>query len=197
MECPFCGKADTGVIDSRPTKDKTAIRRRRQCLDCAGRFTTYEATPDQMMLLLMKTHGGKGGSMKSSDAVLSFMSEALKSLSVECERLMGGVTKFEPAKRVERKVRAKAKKKTPVKKKAPAKKKVPAKKTVAPKRKRVKKLSDTDKVLRVIRGHKKGVDIPKLKKKTGFADNKVRAIVYRASKEGKIKRLGRGVYSSN
>ena len=185
MECPFCGKADTGVIDSRPTKDKTAIRRRRQCLDCAGRFTTYEATPDQMMLLLMKTHGGKGGSMKSSDAVLSFMSEALKSLSVECERLMGGVTKFEPAKRVERKVRAKAKKK------------VPAKKTVAPKRKRVKKLSDTDKVLRVIRGHKKGVDIPKLKKKTGFADNKVRAIVYRASKEGKIKRLGRGVYSSN
>jgi len=138
------------------------------------------------MLLLMKTHGGKGGSMKSSDAVLSFMSEALKGLSAEFERLIGRVAKLEPAKRV-----AKAKKK------APAKKKVPAKKTVAPRRKRAKKLSETDKVLRVIRGYKKGVDIPKLKKKTGFADNKVRAIVYRASKEGKIKRLRRGVYISN
>jgi len=142
------------------------------------------------MLLLMKTHGGKGGSMKSSDAVLSFMSEALKGLSAEFERLIGRVAKLEPAKRVERKARAKAKKK------APAKKKVPAKKTVAPRRKRAKKLSETDKVLRVIRGYKKGVDIPKLKKKTGFADNKVRAIVYRASKEGKIKRVRRGVYIS-
>jgi len=137
------------------------------------------------MLLLMKTHGGKGGSMKTSDAVLSFMSEALKGLSAEFERLIGGAAKLEPAKRVERKARAKAKKK------------VPAKKTVAPRRKRAKKLSETDKVLRVIRGYKKGVDISKLKKKTGFADNKVRAIVYRASKEGKIKRVKRGVYSSN
>jgi len=142
------------------------------------------------MLLLMKTHGGKGGSMKSSDAVLSFMSEALKGLSVECERLIGGVAKLEPAKRVERKARAK------VKKKVPAKKKAPAKKTVVPRRKRAKKLSDTDKVLQVIRGHKKGVDISRLKKKTGFADSKVRAIVYRATKEGKIKRIRRGIYIS-
>jgi transcriptional regulator NrdR family protein len=191
MECPFCRGSNTGVIDSRPTKDNSSIRRRRQCLDCAGRFTTYEATPDQLMLLLMKTHGGKGGSMKSSDAVLSFMSGALKSLSAECERLVDGVAEFAQAKRDEKKVGAKAKKK------APAKKKVPAKKAVAPKRKKVKKLSDTDKVLRVIRGHKKGVTMPKLKKKTGFADSKIRAILYRASKEGKIKRLGRGVYSSN
>ena len=190
MECPFCRDRNSGVIDSRPTKDKIAIRRRRQCLACAGRFTTYEATPDQLMLLLMKTHGGKGGGMKTSDAVLSFMSDALKGLSAECDRLIGGAAKFEPAKRVARKARAKAKKKTPVKKKAPAKK------TFVPKGKRAKKLSDTDKVLRVIRGHKKGVDVAKLKKKTGFADNKIRAIVYRASKEGKIKRVKRGVYIS-
>ena len=191
MECPFCRDSNTGVIDSRPTKDKTAIRRRRQCLACAGRFTTYEATHDQLMLLLMKTHGGKGGGMKTSDAVLSFMSDALKGLSAECERLIGGVVaKLEPAKRVARKAKAKAKKKTPVKKK------VPAKMTVAAKRKRARKLSDTDKVLQVIRGHKKGADVAKLKKKTGFADNKVRAIVYRASKEGKIKRVKRGVYIS-
>jgi len=138
------------------------------------------------MLLLIKTHGGKDGSMRSSHAVLSFMSGALKGLSAECERLMGGMARLEPEKR-----------KVPVQKKTPVKKKVRAKKTVVPKRKRAKKLSDTEKVLQVIRGHKKGVDIPKLVKKTGFADSKVRAIVYRAGKEGKIKRVRRGVYSSN
>ena len=185
MDCPFCGKSNTGVIDSRPTKDKTSIRRRRECLDCAGRFTTYEATSDQLMLLLMKAHGGRGGSMKSSDAVLSFMSEALKGLSAECERLIGGMAKLEPAK-----------KRVPAQKKTPVRKKVRAKKTVAPKRKRAKKVTDTEKVLQVIRGHKKGVDIGRLKKKTGFADSKIRAIVYRASKEGKIKRVRRGVYIS-
>ena len=191
MECPFCGKVDTGVIDSRPTKEKTAIRRRRQCLACAGRFTTYEATPDQLMLLLMKTHAGKGASIKSSEAVLSFMSSALRGLSAEFERLIGGVSKLESPKKVR-----KPEKKVPAKKKAPAKKKVRPKKTAVPKPKRARKLSDTDKVLRVIKGHKKGVDISKLKKKTGFADVKVRAIVYRASKEGKIKRIRRGVYIS-
>ena len=197
MECPFCGKVDTGVIDSRPTKEKTAIRRRRQCLACAGRFTTYEATPNQLMLLLMKTHAGKGGSMKSSEAALSFMSSALKGLAAELEGLIGEVAKFEPAKRVKREVKARVKRKVPAKKKTVTKKKGPAKKTVIPKGKRARKLSDTGKVLQVIRGHKKGVDIPKLKKKTGFADSKIRAILYRASKEGKIKRVRRGVYSSN
>ena len=185
MECPFCGESDTGVIDSRPTKDKISIRRRRQCLACAGRFTTYEATSDQLMGLWMRTHGVKGGGMKDSGAVLSFMSEALKGLSDECERLIDKAAKPAPVKRVERKLRA------------VAKKKAPAKKVAAPKGKRVKKLNDTDKVLQAIRGYKKGVDIPKLKKKTGFADSKLRAIVYRASKKGKIKRVRRGVYTSN
>lgn len=197
MECPFCGESNTGVIDSRPTKDKTSIRRRRRCLACAGRFTTYEATPEQLMLLLLKTHGGKAARRKSSDAVLSFMSEALKGLAAECERLMGGAAQVEPAKRVERKLRAKAKKKVPVKKKALVKKKAAAKKTAAPMRKRARKLSDTAEVLQVIRGHKKGVTIPRLAKKTGFADGKIKAIVYRANKEGKIKRIRRGVYRSN
>jgi transcriptional regulator NrdR family protein len=190
MECPFCGESDTGVIDSRPTKDKISIRRRRQCLACAGRFTTYEATSDRLMLLLMKTHGGKSGSLKSSDSVLSFMSDALKSLSTECERLVSGMGKVELGELVKGKVRAKAKKRAPVRKK------IAAKRPVAPREKRARKLSDTDRLLRVIKGHKKGVDIAILKKKTGFADNKVRAIVFRASKEGKIKRLKRGVYIS-
>ena len=42
MRCPFCGNDDTQVKDSRPTEDNTAIRRRRQCPNCAARFTTFE-----------------------------------------------------------------------------------------------------------------------------------------------------------
>jgi transcriptional repressor NrdR len=42
MRCPFCGHDDSQVKDSRPTEDNSAIRRRRQCEACAGRFTTFE-----------------------------------------------------------------------------------------------------------------------------------------------------------
>lgn len=42
MRCPFCGGDETQVKDSRPTEDNTAIRRRRICNTCAGRFTTFE-----------------------------------------------------------------------------------------------------------------------------------------------------------
>ena len=42
MHCPFCGNVDTQVKDSRPAEDHVAIRRRRYCPECGGRFTTYE-----------------------------------------------------------------------------------------------------------------------------------------------------------
>lgn len=42
MRCPFCGHEETQVKDSRPTEDGATIRRRRQCLNCGGRFTTFE-----------------------------------------------------------------------------------------------------------------------------------------------------------
>jgi transcriptional repressor NrdR len=42
MRCPYCGSADTQVKDSRPSEDGAAIRRRRFCPDCSGRFTTFE-----------------------------------------------------------------------------------------------------------------------------------------------------------
>jgi len=216
MECPFCGKIDTGVIDSRPTKEG-GIRRRRKCLDCAGRFTTYEATTEQLLFLLMKRHAGKGASMKSSEAVLSFMSSALRGLSQDLEKLIGQVEKPEPPKKAKKPkkkaaVKPKRKKKAAVKpkrkKKAAVKpkrkkkavvkpkrkKKAAARKVVKPKPKKAKKLTDTAQVLKVIKGHKKGVDITRLKKRTGFADVKVRAIVQRAYREGKVKRIGRGVY---
>ena len=42
MRCPYCGGEDTQVKDSRPSEDSTAIRRRRVCVTCGGRFTTFE-----------------------------------------------------------------------------------------------------------------------------------------------------------
>ena len=42
MKCPYCGFEESKVIDSRPTEDGEKIRRRRECLKCAARFTTYE-----------------------------------------------------------------------------------------------------------------------------------------------------------
>ena len=196
MECPFCGKIDTGVIDSRPTKEGTAIRRRRKCLDCAGRFTTYESTPEQLLLLLMRRHAGRGATAKNSEAVLSFMSNALKGLSEEIEKLVGEVGKPEPPKKA-KKPKRRAAPKPKRKKRAPVRKIVARKpKKVPAKAKKTKKLTATAEVLKIIKGHKKGVDVPKLKEKTGFADTKIRAIIFKASKEGKIKRVGRGVYVS-
>jgi len=89
----------------------------------------------------------------------------------------------------------KAVKKAPVKK-APAKKKAvmkaPAKKAPAPKK--AGQVTATDQILNIIKRSKNGVDVPTLKKKTGFDDKKVRNIVFRAAKEGRIKKSGRGVY---
>lgn len=54
MKCPFCGKADTKVIDTRTMEDNTVIRRRRYCEDCQGRFTTYERI-DTIPLTVVKS----------------------------------------------------------------------------------------------------------------------------------------------
>ena len=48
MKCPFCKHADTAVIDSRLSDDGQSVRRRRECLSCAKRFTTYERVELQM-----------------------------------------------------------------------------------------------------------------------------------------------------
>ena len=53
MKCPFCGKDNTKVIDSRPTAD-SAIRRRRQCEECGKRFTTYEKLETMPLMIIKK-----------------------------------------------------------------------------------------------------------------------------------------------
>ena len=54
MKCPFCGETDNKVIDSRLSKDATAIRRRRECIGCARRFTTYEQIEDMPIMIIKK-----------------------------------------------------------------------------------------------------------------------------------------------
>ena len=58
MKCPFCGFTDSKVIDSRPAEDGTTIRRRRECLDCQKRFTTYEII-ERMPLVVIKRDGSR------------------------------------------------------------------------------------------------------------------------------------------
>ncbi len=54
MKCPFCGKDNSRVIDSRPADDNTSIRRRRQCDKCHKRFTTYEKVESIPLVIIKK-----------------------------------------------------------------------------------------------------------------------------------------------
>ena len=54
MKCQFCNCADSRVVDSRPTDDGNSIRRRRECINCGRRFTTYEKIEVQQLLVIKK-----------------------------------------------------------------------------------------------------------------------------------------------
>jgi transcriptional repressor NrdR len=56
MKCPYCGEIDSKVIDSRPTEDGEKIRRRRECLRCKKRFTTYEIVETVPLMVVKKDH---------------------------------------------------------------------------------------------------------------------------------------------
>lgn len=54
MKCPFCGFQEDKVVDSRTSKNGLAIRRRRECLECAKRFTTYEKVEELLLVVVKK-----------------------------------------------------------------------------------------------------------------------------------------------
>lgn len=58
MRCPFCGHDEDRVIDSRPSDEGSAIRRRRECIFCCARFTTYEKV-ENLPLLVIKKDGAR------------------------------------------------------------------------------------------------------------------------------------------
>ncbi|MBI3083949.1 MAG: transcriptional repressor NrdR [Candidatus Omnitrophica bacterium] len=54
MKCPFCGHQEDKVVDSRSSADGVSIRRRRECLGCGKRFTTYEHVEEQPLMIIKK-----------------------------------------------------------------------------------------------------------------------------------------------
>ena len=58
MKCPFCGYSESKVVDSRPTEEGATIRRRRECLNCQKRFTTYEIM-ERLPLVVVKKDGSR------------------------------------------------------------------------------------------------------------------------------------------
>lgn len=76
MKCPFCSSLDSKVIDSRLGKEETSIRRRRECLECTSRYTTYERV-EEVELLIVK----KGGVRETFDR-----SKILAGMLKACEK---------------------------------------------------------------------------------------------------------------
>ena len=58
MKCPYCGYSESKVIDSRPAEEGSSIRRRRECLACKKRFTTYE-TVESLPMVVVKKDGSR------------------------------------------------------------------------------------------------------------------------------------------
>ena len=93
MRCPYCGNDDTQVKDSRPTDDSSAIRRRRICPSCGGRFTTFERVQLRELTVIKKS-GRKVPFDR--DKLARSVNTALRKRAVESERverLISGVVR--------------------------------------------------------------------------------------------------------
>lgn len=84
MRCPYCGSTNTQVKDSRPSEDHTAIRRRRICADCSGRFTTFERV--QLRELTVVKRSGRRVPF-DRDKLMRSIQVALRKRPVEPERV--------------------------------------------------------------------------------------------------------------
>ncbi len=92
MKCPFCGTADSKVIDSRPTDEGTRIRRRRECLKCAKRFTTYEIV-ESVPLVVVKKDGSR--ELFDRTKLLNGMLRACQKRPVTLQTLENAITDIE------------------------------------------------------------------------------------------------------
>jgi transcriptional repressor NrdR len=93
MRCPYCGSLDTQVKDSRPSEDHSAIRRRRVCPDCGGRFTTFERI--QLREISVLKRSGKRTPF-DRDKLARSIEVALRKRPVEperVERLINGIVR--------------------------------------------------------------------------------------------------------
>ena len=92
MKCPFCGYDESKVIDSRPTDEGERIRRRRECLECGKRFTTYEMI-ESLPIVVIK----KDGSRETFDRqkLLTGMLRACEKRPVSIEMLDRAISDIE------------------------------------------------------------------------------------------------------
>ncbi len=93
MKCPFCSHNESKVVDSRPTDEGQAIRRRRECIACAKRFTTYEKI-DEIPLIVVKKNGNRESYNKNK--ILNGVIKACEKRPVslqDIEELVDGIEK--------------------------------------------------------------------------------------------------------
>ena len=93
MRCPYCGGDDTQVKDSRPTEDSGAIRRRRVCVECGGRFTTFERV--QLRELTVVKRSGRRVPF-DRDKLMRSVQVALRKRPVDddrVERMVSGIVR--------------------------------------------------------------------------------------------------------
>ena len=84
MRCPYCGHDDSKVIDSRPTEEGVAIRRRRECIKCAQRFTTYEKVESLPIVVIKKD---KTRELFNREKLLAGLTRACEKRPVETSTL--------------------------------------------------------------------------------------------------------------
>lgn len=92
MNCPYCGFADTRVVDSRDTESKEAIRRRRECSACGQRFTTYEKI-EEIPITVLKRDGST--ELFHPEKLLRGLMQACTKRRVPVEQLQGVVDDIE------------------------------------------------------------------------------------------------------
>ena len=94
MKCPYCGGEESKVIDSRPTEDGERIRRRRECLACHKRFTTYEAVETLPLMVIKKNNSREPFDRQK---VLNGMLRSCAQRPVSYEQLETAVNNIEQA----------------------------------------------------------------------------------------------------
>ena len=92
MKCPYCLYSESKVIDSRPADDGQRIRRRRECMQCAKRFTTYEISETQPVIIIKRD---KSRQVFDRNKLLSGMLRACEKRPVSLEKLETAIDEIE------------------------------------------------------------------------------------------------------
>ena len=88
MKCPYCGYQESKVVDSRHSDDSTSIRRRRECLSCQKRFTTFEMV-ESVQIIVIKKDGAK--ELFDRNKLLSGLLKACQKRPVNAEEIVGEI----------------------------------------------------------------------------------------------------------